>query len=166
MNRSMLLVLLLGTVGWMGCGGGAPYSGTAIKGKIAVAGKGPLTGGTIQFVSVADSKAMSGGQIKPDGTYELADVPLGECKVVIDNSHLNPNKGSAAVRTPGMGGGKAPAAATAKMGAAPAGLQIPTAGSNPADAKFVAIDSSFASVDGTPLRHKVVPNGTADFEVK
>ena len=91
MNRSMLLVLLLGTVSWMGCGGGAPYSGTVIKGKVTVAGKGLLTGGTIQFVSVADSKAMSGGQIKPDGTYELADVPLGDCKVVIDNSHLNPN---------------------------------------------------------------------------
>ena len=58
MNRSMLLVLLLGTVSWMGCGGGAPYSGTVIKGKVTVAGKGLLTGGTIQFVSVADSKAI------------------------------------------------------------------------------------------------------------
>lgn len=166
MNRVMVFLLLTGIAGWTGCGGGSPYAGTSIKGKVTVAGKGPLTGGTIQFISVADSKAVSGGQIKSDGTYEIADVPLGNCKVLIDNSHLNPNKGSSAVRTPGMGGGKAPAAASAKMGAAPAGLQVPTAGANPADAKFIGIDSSFASVDGTPLRHNVISNGTADFEVK
>jgi hypothetical protein len=166
MNRAMFFVLLTGIIGWTGCGGGAPYTGTSIKGKVTVAGKGPLTGGTIQFVSVADSKAVAGGQIKSDGTYEIADVPLGNCKVLIDNSHLNPNKGSAAVRTPAMGGGKAPAAATAKMGAAPSGLQIPTAGSNPADSKFIAIDSSFSTAGGTPLTHNVQANGTADFEVK
>ena len=29
--------------------------------------------------------------IKADGTYEVPDAPVGECKVVIDNSHLDPS---------------------------------------------------------------------------
>lgn len=168
MKKSLIVCLAAAILCLSGCGGGG-YAGTPVKGKVTIAGKGPLPGGLIQFVSLANPDAISGGQIRPDGSFDVSDAPLGECKVVIDNSHLNPSKGSAAVKGPGMGMRKGPAGAASKMGAAPKGsadLAPPSSGGNPADSKYARIDESYQSASTTPLRHTVKPGDSIDFEVK
>ena len=111
--RATALLALLTAVG---CG--ASDKRAAVAGKVTVGGKGPLTGGNIRFVSVADPNKVGGGQIKPDGTFEVSDAPVGECKVVIDNTHLDPSLSKAAA----MPGVPAPGGMGSGMKGAPAGV--------------------------------------------
>jgi hypothetical protein len=101
MKFSLRLFVLIAALTALGCGGGDKR--VALSGKVTVGGKGPLTGGNIRFVSTADPNRVGGGLIKADGTYEVTDAPVGACKVVIDNTHLDPNAVKA-VNLPGMGG--------------------------------------------------------------
>jgi hypothetical protein len=159
--RLSLLALCL--VILTGCGGKAK---TVVKGKVTYKGSGPLPGGSIQFVSVADAKLVGGGTIKPDGTYEASDVPFGECKVIIDNNHLNPNKGMGGMPgAPGMG--KAPGDTVSKMGAPPPGITAP-GGAAMGAGKHVPIDKSFTSADATPLKSTITSKTAtpSDFDVK
>lgn len=164
-----------------------------VKGTITVAGKGPLPGGTIQFVSVADPTRIGTGQIRHDGTYEVPDAPVGECKVVIDNAHLDTASGMKSNPTgmkagppmgmkgaPGMpsgppGGGPMgkgpPADATKKMSGPPKEAEIPgdmSATQEDSKArKYVKLDSSYTKTETTPLKADVKTNSTTfDFEVK
>jgi hypothetical protein len=167
-----------------GCGG---EKRVAVSGKVTVGGK-PLTGGSIRFVSVADPNRSGGGQIKADGTYEVPDAPVGECKVTIDNSHLDPaanktsglpgmmGKGGAGPGMKGMPAGPGMAtgpkeADKAKMGTGPKEADVASdmnAGkAEHAAEKFIKLDPSFAKVESTPLTFTVEkgPN-TKDFDIK
>lgn len=62
-----------------GCGPGIKDRGI-VRGKVTIGGK-PLNSGTVQFVT-ADNRAAS-TTIKEDGTYELPDAPVGECKITV-----------------------------------------------------------------------------------
>jgi hypothetical protein len=121
--RSFILVAAAAVAGCGDKDARAPVSG-----KVTVAGKGPLAGGSIRFVSAADPNRSSSGQIKSDGTYMVPDAPVGECKVVIDNSHLDPNgsKGSAPPGAMGKGGGM-----KGMPGAGPGAGGMPGAGGSP-----------------------------------
>jgi len=152
-----------------------------VSGKVTVGGKAPLTGGNIQFVSVADPNKIGGGQIKADGTYEVVDAPLGECKVVIDNTHLDPasrKAGMMPMAPPkmGMGMGKPggmgnpkPPADTKKMGDAPKGVEVSSGmgDSDITEQKYVKIDAAYTKAESTTLKQTVSKAGeTFDFDVK
>jgi len=165
-----------------------------VSGKITVSGKGPLPGGNIRFVSVADPNRVGGALIKPDGTYEVPDAPLGECKVVVDNTHLDPNanKGTAP-GTPGTGGmpgagpgmpgmkgapappsigGSGPKAADkAKMNSAAKGAEVTSEMSQgKADLsgqKYVKLEAGYAKAETTTLKADIKSGAnTYDFDVK
>ena len=93
MNRYLpRLAILIAFLAPLGCGG---KSGTStVTGKVVVAGKGPLPGGTIRFVPAAAPDKPIVGIIEADGSYTAPGVPLGECKVTIDNSSLNARRAS------------------------------------------------------------------------
>ena len=165
-----LTLLVAGLLLAGGCGGPAR---TTVKGKVTVAGKGPLPGGNITFALASDEKINGGGLINADGSYEVVTAPIGECKVLIDNSHLDTaskTKGLPVVPGgPGMPGGtsKAPKDTEGKMGSAPTGVDA-TPGSGPGKLSYIRIDSSYSKFSSTPLK-STVTNGKAtpsDFEVK
>jgi len=82
----------------VGCSNSGSEKVATVTGKVVLANGKPVPGGRINFVG-PDGK-VSVGQIKPDGTYEAANVPQGECKVAIDNAYLkgwSPPKGSEAM---------------------------------------------------------------------
>jgi hypothetical protein len=186
--RALPLVALFAALA--GCGGDKRAS---VAGKVTVGGKGPLTGGNIRFVSVSDPNRSGGGLIKPDGTYEVPDAPVGECKVVIDNAHLDTSTNKA-TGLPGMGApggmpggmkgmpggmkgmppvgtaGGVKEADKAKMSAAPKGADIPgemSSKSETAGQKFIKIDPAFTKPESTTLTFTVEKGAnTKDFDVK
>jgi hypothetical protein len=86
MTNKLLCVLgLTAALAIVGCG----QKGTSIAtvtGKVTLPDGKPLPGGRIDFRS--GSGSMVSGQIKADGTYEAREVPPGEYKVSVVNSHL------------------------------------------------------------------------------
>jgi len=70
-----------------GCGPDYKSRGV-VKGKVSM-GKKPLPSGTVMFYGKDGITATA--HINPDGTYELADAPLGECKVTVTVQRLPPD---------------------------------------------------------------------------
>ena len=175
MKKLLGLSMLLGMVLLAsGCGGN--NARTVVKGKVTVAGKGPLTGGNITFALASDEKINGGGVINADGTYEVLTAPIGECKVLIDNSHLNTaakSKGMPVVPggpgMPGKTGGvsKAPKDTEEKMSSAPKGIDAPP-GSGPGKLTYMKIDDQFSKFASTPLKSTVSSGSAnpANFDVK
>lgn len=150
----------------LGCGS---YGRTTVKGKVTVGGKGPLTGGAIQFVLVADPNVSGGGQILADGTYEVINAPIGECKVLVDNAHLGGAKSTGPV-APTVGGGpsRPPADSGKKMSEPPKGVEALPGTAGTGGVKYIRIDPAYADKEKTPLK-STVSSGAAspsDFDVK
>jgi hypothetical protein len=186
MRFSLFTVLLLALITSAGCGSSDRRA--TVKGKVTVAGKGPLSGGMIQFISVADPAKSGSGVILADGSYSVGDAPVGECKILIDNSHLNPSSkgGMPMGPTGGMGMGPGPGSMVkgagggggppvnkekGRMNAPPKGADI----SSEMDAdraglqnqKWIKLDGTAAKAATTPLTYTVEPQGgTKDFDVK
>lgn len=178
--RQLLAVALSAlVVASAGCGGDKRAT---VSGNVTLGGKG-LPGGTITFVSVADDKRVASAGISADGSYKISDAPVGECKVLVDNSHLDPASlkdkagteapgGAGAV--PGMKGGPAASGKAvskdvkAKMGAAPKDVDLGGMGQGASgDQKYVKIDKSFGGASTTSLKATVVAgDNTHNFEVK
>jgi len=59
----------------------------AITGSVTYKGT-PLRGGTMVFTSASDNAAMATCIIKADGTYSVADAPLGETHVAIETKSI------------------------------------------------------------------------------
>jgi len=171
MKYATRFVALVAVLALAGCG---PHPRASVKGKVTVAGKGPLTGGAIQFVLDSDPTQIAGGVIHADGSYEVLDAPVGECKVLIDNEHLQKGGKMQGPMVPGYlaGGAKAaPAGATSKMGTSPKGLEVPPGTGEPVGAnglKYMKINHEFAVADRTPLKATVNrgDNAGVNFEVK
>lgn len=153
-----------------------------VTGKITVEGKGPLPGGSIRFVSVSNPDRFGSGIIHSDGTYKVADAPVGECKVVIDNSHLDKSarkKTGAGMpimapipgkKGPMMPSNEQPKELAAKTeGGPPKGTDLPSnmpSKSEIGDQQFLRIDPGFASPDSTSLKASVKKGtNTLDFAV-
>ena len=184
--RALGLVLLAtGLLALAGCGGGKAGR-ASVSGKVTVAGKGPLTGGTITFVLISNESEVGGGNIKSDGTYDAVDVPVGECKVIVSNAHLNLSKSGMGGGIPGggmPGGGKGmpgmggpPAggggAKTAdKMANAPKGAAVDGKmgeGKDTGTPKYMKMDPAYEAAGTTTLRHTVNKgeNTNANFDLK
>jgi hypothetical protein len=160
--RLLPRVLLLAVLPLAGCADARPTPApttATVSGRVTVAGKGPLTGANIRFVSVADPNKVGSGQVKSDGTYMVPDAPVGECKVVIDNAHLDPSQNPAAAR---------PWVPTPRGEKADAEPNVPTLGRDDwTSQKFVQIDPAYGRPESTPLRVTVEQGeGTKDFDVK
>ncbi|MCI0465344.1 MAG: carboxypeptidase-like regulatory domain-containing protein [Gemmataceae bacterium] len=69
-----------------GCGKG---NGT-LSGKVTYKGA-ILKGGTVTFIT-SDTKGIARANIEPDGTYNAANVPLGEVKVAVETNSVKPIK--------------------------------------------------------------------------
>jgi hypothetical protein len=65
----------------LGCSG-SKTAQAGVHGKITYNGK-PVTGGIIAFIPEG-SGGNYAGQINPDGTYQIDEVPNGTCSVTID----------------------------------------------------------------------------------
>ena len=79
----MMSYLLLLT----GCGSGTSVPTGTVSGNLKVAGK-ELTQGSVNFLSVDESTAVS-GNLTADGSFEItSDVPVGEYKVYISPPSL------------------------------------------------------------------------------
>lgn len=192
MKQSIRLIAFASLVALIGCGDSGHPRGL-VTGKVAVTGKGPLTGGSIRFELASDSKIFGSGQIHADGSYECADAPVGECRISVDNAHLQaggatpgklpgggtmpgmgmPGKGGGMPGMPGSsapGSGKAPPEATKKMGTPPKGADVPTEmndGAGSVGMKYVKIDAKYASATESPVKFTVAKGiNTFDFEVK
>jgi hypothetical protein len=59
-----------------------------------------VTGGTLTFVSVIDPNATAGCLIREDGTYRVADAPIGQTQIAIDTESLKPELGGRYVQIP------------------------------------------------------------------
>jgi hypothetical protein len=71
------LVLALAVAGALGCGSKTGK----VRGKVTLNGT-PVPGGTITFIP--DRGKQTGGIIAEDGTYIVANVPVGEAKVTVE----------------------------------------------------------------------------------
>jgi hypothetical protein len=141
MKKLFWSLVLLAGIGLIGCSknGGAEASAT-VTGKVTLPGGSPLPGGTINFRSVAFAHRVGSGEIQADGTYEAKDVPQGECKVVIDNSHLKTSK-------------------------AVGGYVAPDAKQAPAGTKYVPINQKYTTEAGTDLK-TTITGSTATYDVE
>jgi len=171
MNCRIPLLGLLVILATVGCGS----QRTVVEGKVTVAGKGPLTGGTIQFVLAADPKMIAAGQIRGDGNYEVIDAPVGECKVVVDNLHLKVGGSMPGMGPPGRpgmpGSGSAgPPRDSKQATGTPEGVPVdPEMGKTSASVgvKYVPIDPNNADPTTTTLKANVSGSShPIDFEVQ
>jgi hypothetical protein len=135
----------------VGCGSGSDaFPSARVSGKVTFNNK-PLTNGTVVVVLGTDQTKNGAGQIRPDGTYDIADAPIGATKVYID-----PAKSSGI--TPG--GGESSAAPYAGVNA-PAGAKI--AGLPPGtpfnkgapNVKPDYVPKKYRTFDGTPVTFDV-----------
>jgi hypothetical protein len=167
MKLAARISVLVVTLALLGCGGANPRA--EVAGKVTVAGKAPLPGGVIRFESVDTPSEVGSGTIDPAGAYVVSDAPVGECKVVIENAHLQPG---------GAGGGggmergipqsarqKAPAMKSSiPKDADLSGEMTPHSGGTP---KYVRIDTAYSSGATTPLKATVAKGSNSlDFDVK
>lgn len=150
MKKALALLVCIALSPLVGCGDGAPPT-TELKGKVTVAGKGPLTGGTIVFALASNPQVTGSGMISPDGTYTVPLAPVGECKVTVDNTHLRV-------------GGNMMTPMGQKMNTAPAGLSTPPGAMQVP--KYMAIDLTYTKMDSTPLKATVAEGSPVDLEVK
>ncbi|MDY3559731.1 hypothetical protein R5W23_000889 [Gemmata sp. JC673] len=74
----------------LGCGKPPEERSATVTGKVTLAGGKPLTGGTIHFRSTVAVHRVGSGDVAADGTYTVKSVPMGPCKVFVENGFLRP----------------------------------------------------------------------------
>jgi hypothetical protein len=119
-----------------GCGSSKnPDAPAHISGLVTYNAK-PVKGGTLTFHT---DKGAYNTDIDADGTYAIADVPVGEVVATIDNEHLNPK------RAPETG-----KALASKYGNMPT-YQKPDAGATSAR-EYVKLPAIYANPKSSTLR--------------
>jgi hypothetical protein len=143
--RSLLAIAVcLALVGLSGCGRGR----ASVTGKVTFNNQ-PLTAGTISFV--ASPNFMGTGTINPDGTYTVADAPVGDVIVT--------------VQTP-----PAPLGPVDKMMKPPPGVKgmpedmKPEGARAPTPVKIVPAPTKYNSTETSPL-HFTVEKGTQTYNI-
>jgi hypothetical protein len=58
-----------------------------VSGKVTLAEQ-PLTGGSISFISTNDAGQRATGILLADGTFAIADVPIGPVRVAVDTEPM------------------------------------------------------------------------------
>ena len=72
---------------------------STVTGTVTYKGK-PVPGGRIRFVSVADPTNSAAKLLSEEGTYIIADAPLGENRVSIDTESMASNLGPRYMKLP------------------------------------------------------------------
>jgi len=138
----LILCAVAGVVAGAGCGTGNALAPANISGGVTYNGK-TVPGGVVKFV--ASDGAQYTGDIGPDGTYSVADVPTGELIVVVDNSNLDPSK------HPEMKTADAKRRSSIQMQQPPAGMGPGPTGTGADDRKFVKIPEKYSNPKKSPL---------------
>jgi hypothetical protein len=133
---------VVGLVAGAGCGTGNSLAPANISGGVTYNGKN-VPGGVVKFIAPDGSQYT--GDIGPDGTYAVADVPVGELIIVVDNSNLDPSKNPTA---------KSPDAArraSIQGQQPPAGMGAGPTGTGADDRKFIKIPEKYSNSKKSPL---------------
>lgn len=142
--RPHLFVPVILAVIAAGCGGNNPNAPASISGSVSLKGK-PVTGGTVQFY--AQNGTPYAATIASDGTYSVADVPMGELIVCVETESVNPihkaSTGKDADRRESM---------MAKGQQPPAG-QGGGSGPSADEPKYVKISDKYAKSKTSPLTY-------------
>lgn len=138
----LLLCAVVGLVGGAGCGGPNPQAPANVSGGVTYNGK-TVPGGVVKFV--APDGAQYTGDIGPDGTYSIADVPTGELIVVVDNSNLDPSK------HPEMKGETAKRYSSIQQQKPPSGYSAGPTGTGSDDRKFIKLPEKYSNPKKSPL---------------
>ncbi len=87
-NR-LTVTAALATVWLTGCGNRPVVHAdrATVSGTVTFAGK-PLPGGSVAFISTADPAKRVTGILQEDGTFRVADVPVGKVDVAIDTEPM------------------------------------------------------------------------------
>jgi hypothetical protein len=125
-----------------GCGTTNPVAPASISGSVTLKGK-PVTGGSVQFYT--QSGTPYSASIAADGTYSVADIPLGETIVCVETESINPvhkaSKGKEAAGREAMMGGRQ----------APSGQGGGGGGSKSEEGKYVEIPKKYSNPKTSPL---------------
>ena len=144
-HLSLYFVLLLGGLLMVVIGCGPDYKARAIvKGKVT-SGKQALTTGTVTFYG--PHEIISSAPINEDGTYEMNDAPIGDCKVTV--------KVSAPPGGPKTGKSSWEKAAGGIVSKDPTGENPGIAIMGKIPSKVVKIQDKFANPDSSGLTYKV-----------
>jgi len=161
------------------CGGcSKPKRQTGVvRGKVVYGEK--MVAGNVRFVN--ENGDSGEGVIYDDGTYEVAEAPVGKCKVSLVTEHLEKREaspgssmGKMAMKDrptagPGAGGqSKPPAEAQAKMGKPPVGgeSQLPPTTHAP-NGLYIPIPKKYKSPDSSGLEFDVqTGQNSYDIELK
>jgi hypothetical protein len=100
----------------------------------------PLKGGTVVFVTV-DGKTGGRSDIAEDGSYSIADLPVGEVRIAVETRSLKPNP--LRVREAGTMPKNAPSEA--------AGYRA-----HPNPDRYVAIPDRYAEIESSELLYTVI----------
>lgn len=136
--------LAVALAGLAGCGDNPNVTGATVAGTMRHKGA-PLPGGTVRIVADGDPGKSASGRIGADGRYQVANAPVGACKVVVETESAknDPSK---------------------FMGKVPAGAVDP--GKLPPPQKYVPVDRKYTDPGTTPLRVTVVKgDNPTDFDV-
>ncbi len=147
--RPLVLVPAIVAVIAAGCGGTNPNAPASISGSVNYKGK-PVPGGSVQFYSTTGTPYSA--TIGADGTYSVADVPLGDLIVCVETESVNPVHKASAGKDAGrreamMGDRKPPAGQGGGGSAAPSGDE----------AKYVKIPDKYAKSKTSPITYPVKP---------
>jgi hypothetical protein len=137
--------LCLGLAGLSGCA----RQRATVTGKITFNNQ-ALTAGTVSFVAAPN--VLGTGVIKPDGTYTVADAPVGEVTVTVDTPKpmMGPMPGGMGKPPPGMG--------------MPADMQPPGGGDPLKAVRVVPAPEKYKTVESSPLKFTVKP-GTQTHDI-
>jgi hypothetical protein len=140
-----------------GCGGGAAAT---VSGKVLYKGA-PLKGGNVTFVSTEGKTSISAA-IKEDGSYQLANVPVGAVKICVETESLRSQVTRSMSKGPGTSGVppsyKAPPGASEQTGYKPPEPQDTSS-------RYVQIPPQYAKADTTDLTY-TVKSGSQSHDVE
>jgi hypothetical protein len=131
-----------------------PKPRAKVTGTVKLNGK-PLPGGMVSFALDDGTNVSAGTNIRKDGTYEVANAPIGKCKVAVKTSHLNTTP-TPVVTAPAAGAG---------VNMQPKQTLVPGASGDPKmGTQYTPIAAKFEDVTKSGLEFEVKP-GENNFDI-
>jgi hypothetical protein len=132
-----------------GCQPKNPATAASVNGKVTLGGQ-PVTAGTVTFHTGKDDGKMDTG-IGPDGTYSMAQRPVGDFTVTVETESVNPEK-----KQQVYGGGKGKGM---PMSQPPPGFEKPKG-------TYTKIPEKYTKKETTPFKVSLKPgNQTFNLEM-
>jgi hypothetical protein len=151
-RRHLLALPLLALLILVGCS--SKTAGGKVSGKVTYNGA-AVPGGVVAFYY---ESATYTGQINPDGTYEMVDIPAGDVVITVDTESLKPVKQQTYTGQTGGGGAKYGKGFTPSGGAKGKGQEISPAGEGSpqtAAGSYMQVPAKYRDRTQTPLKEKV-----------